>query len=518
LISSGPTRTLLAIVVFVSLVLSTLARAQEPSYGGELRVALNSDPSNLDPHRSTAFITRVVLGSVVEGLFTLDAAYTPIPELAESYEVSTDRLTYTIRLHDGITFHDGTEMTSADVVASLRRWLDLSSPGKVFSPKIESFEAVDDRTVRFVFKEPIGQLLVAALAFSYQAAAILPAEQISALGGEGLIDVPVGTGPYRIARVREGDRVRLERFEAYEPRGEKPNGYGGAKVPYLDAVVLITAPEASVRAAGLEAGDFDFALNLPADSLYRFQANRDITLYRPYQGSLDIVLNSSTGILSDPRLRDAFLAALDMDSMMLAAFGDPSLYRVDAGLWPQETKWWTDAGSENYNQKDMEKARALLQEAGYDGTPLRWMTTRENAGYYETAVVATQLLENAGFSVDLEVIDFATILSRRYDKSAWEVFQTGFSIQPDPTQYLVFDCNWAAFWCDEKKDRLLGQLAQDLPFEERYAAWEKLQAYYWDFNPAIKVGDYFNLYGSSKRVQGYPSLNQVVWYGAWLDE
>lgn len=511
-------KPLLMAIALALLALASLGHAQEPSYGGELRVAINSDPSNLDPHRSTAFITRVVLGSVTEGLFTLDEAYQPIPELAEGFEASEDRLTYTVTLHDGIEFHDGSEMTGEDVVASLERWLDLSSPGAVFSPDIESLTAVDDHTIEFRFREPIGQLLISALAFSYQGAAILPAEQIADLGEDGVIDVPVGTGPYRIADVREGDRVRLERFEEYDVRGEERDGYGGAKVPYLDAVVLITTPEAPVRAAGLEAGDFDFALNLPSDSLPRFEANPNIELYTPYQGSLDMVLNSDTGPLTDPVLRDAFLAALDMEQMMLAAFGDPTLFRLDGSLWPEETAWSSDAGTENYNQADPEKARELLEEADYDGTPLRWLTTRENAGYYETAVVAEQLLEDVGFVVELEVIDFASILSRRFDPTVWEVFQTGFSIQPDPTQYLVLDCDWAAFWCSEEKDRLLDALAEDMSFEERYEAWEELQEYYWEFNPAIKIGDYFNLYGSADYVEGYPSLNQVAWYGVWLDE
>lgn len=491
--------------------------AQEPSYGGTLRVALNSDPSNLDPHRSTAFITRVVLGSVVEGLYTLDEQYQPIPELAVGHEVSDDQLTYTINLREGITFHDGSPLTSEDVVDSLERWLELSSPGGNFSPHIESIQALDDYTVQLTFTQPIGQLLIAALAFSYQMAAILPSEQINALSEGDVIQQPIGTGPFSIASVQSGQQVRLERFEDYSAREEDPNGYGGRKVAYLDAVELITAPEAAIRAAGLEAGDYDFALNLPSDSLPRFSANPNIELYTPYQGSLDLVLNSSTGTLSDPQLREAFLAALDMESMMLAAFGDASLYRIDGSLWPQETAWYTDAGTENYNQQDIEKARALLEEAGYDGTPLRWMTTRENAGYYEVAVVASQLLEQAGFEIDLQVLDFATILSSRYDPTAWDVFQTGFSIQPDPTQYLPLDCEWAAFWCDPEKDRLLAELSEDLPFEERFETWEELQAYYWDFIPAIKVGDYFNLYGSSSQVHGYPSLNQVSWYNVWMD-
>jgi len=511
-----PLRRMSLILAF-TLLLAPLGAALAQSSGGTLRVAINSDPSNLDPHRSTAFITRVVLGSVVEGLFNLDENYQPIPELATGFEASDDRLTYTISLRDDVVFHDGTVMTSADVVASLTRWLALSTPGRNLSPDITGFEAIDDHTVQFTFSRPIGALLISALAFSYQAPAILPAAFIEALDEAEVIRQPIGTGPYKIASIQSGNQVRLERHDDYAARDEDPIGMGGGKTAYLDAVVLFVTPEAAVRASGLEAGDFDFALGLPSDGLARFSANPNLTLYTPYQGSLDIALNSSEGMFTDPRLRQAFVAALDMDTMMLAAFGDPSLYRIDGGLWPQETAWWTDAGTDPYNQKDVERARQLVEEAGYDGSPIRWMTTRENQGYYETAVVASQLLQQAGFMVELEVVDFATILSRRRDASVWDVFQTGFSIQPDPTQYLVFDCNWPAFWCDDEKDRLVEELGVDRDFDERYAIWEELQSYYWEFHPAVKVGDYFNLYGSSNRVNGYASLNQVFWYNVWLD-
>jgi len=504
---------LLALTFAFTLLASALAQ----STGGTLRVAINSDPSNLDPHRSTAFITRVVLGSVVEGLFNLDENYQPIPELATGYRVSDDLLTYTIDLRDDVVFHDGSLMTSADVVASLNRWLALSTPGRNLSASITSFEALDDVTIEFTFSEPIGALLISALAFSYQAPAIMPAAFVEALDEAEVIRQPIGTGPYAIASIQSGNQVRLERHEAYASRDEDPIGMGGGKTAYLDAVVLFVTPEAAVRASGLEAGDFDFVLGLPTDGYPRFAANPNLKLYTPYQGSLDMALNSREGMFTNPLLREAFVAALDMDAMMLAAFGDPALYRVDGGLWPQETAWWSDAGTEPYNQKDVERARSLLQEAGYDGSPIRWLTTRENQGYYEHAVVASQLLQQAGFAVELEVVDFATILSRRRDASVWDVFQTGFSIQPDPTQYLVFDCSWPAFWCDDEKDRLVGELRLDRSFEERYAIWEELQSYYWQYNPAVKIGDYFNLYGSTNRVNGYASLNQVFWYNVWLD-
>ncbi len=511
------TRDLIIFAVAVLLVLTVgVAHAQTPKRGGTLRVAVNSEPTNLDPHRSTAFITRVVLGSVVEGLYTLDEKYEPIPDLAERLEVSEDKLRYGITLRKGVKFHNGKEMTSADVVASLNRWLAISTPGKNLRPDVASVAAQAADRVELRFKRPIGQLVISALAFSYQFAAILPEEQVKEAGSDKVIKEPIGTGPFRIASVQPGRAIRLERFPDYASRNEPIRGYGGGKTAYLDAVVLYPTPEAAVRVSGLEAGNFDFVLNVSADSYDRLKANPLLQLFTPYSGSQDVVLNNKAGVLVDKRVRQAFLAALDMDLMLRAAYGNPAFYRTDAGLWPKETAWWTDAGKEHYNQKSPQKAKRLLAEAGYKGEPLRWLTTKENAGYYEMAVVAKQQLEQAGFKVDLQVLDFATVLSRRFDPNVWEVFQSGFSIQPDPTQYLVFDCKWPAFWCDARKNELLDQLTQELPVARRRALWQTLQRHYWEEVPAIKVGDSFFLYGASAKVSGYQSLNQVFWYNVWL--
>lgn len=483
-----------------------------PTRGGTLRVAMDVVPPSVDAQRSTAYHTRVIMGSVTEGLFTLNDEYDIIPELAEGFELSADELTCHIPIREGLVFHDGSDVTVEDITASLERWLTISTPGKAYTPLIESLSASGERAIEFRFKEPIAHLLIAALAFSYQAASIHPKRQIDEVGTDGTMDQPIGTGPFKLASVDLDREVVLERFDGYVARDEPSNGYGGRKEAYLDSVRVIPTPEAAVRASGLEAGDFDFVMNLSRDDYARLEGNPDLQLILQFQGSRDIALNNKEGPFTDKRLRKAFQAALSVEELLVANYSDPRFFRVDNGLWPKETVWWTDAGSHEYNQNNPDKARQLLQEAGYDGTPIRWLATEDE----KLPVVAKQQLENAGFVVQLDIVDWATLLSRRNDPSVWEVFTTGFSIQPEPTQYLVFDCTWPAFWCDEKKNELVDRLKAETDFTKRKAIWEELQAYYWEEAPVYKVGDYFNLLGASAEVQGYANMNQMFWYNVWL--
>ena len=489
----------------------------EGQMGGTLRVALDTAPPNVDAQQSTAYITRTITSSVVEGLFTLDEEYAVMHQLADDYEASEDGLVYHIDLRQGVMFHNGDEMVAEDVVASLERWFEITSPGSAYSPSIDSISALSDHEVEIEFNEPIGHLVVASLAFSYQAPSIHPKEQIEETGDDTMRQ-PIGTGPFMLTEVDLDREIVLERFDDYVGRDEPSDGYGGRKVAYLDSIVFTPTPEAAVRMSGLEAGDFDFAIALGRDDFQRLEDNPDTAAIVPFQGSTDIGLNNQAGLFADRTIRQAFQAALNMEDILTAAFSSDQFFRLDPGIWPQETVWWTDAGSEYYNQSDPERAAELLEEAGYDGTPIRWVTTEAGTQGHTIAVAATPQLEEAGFTVEFDTVDWATLLSRVYEPEEFDCWGTGFSIQPDPTQYLIFDCEFASAWCDDRKDELFAELQSEVDFDRRYEIWEELQEYYWTEAPSVKLGDYFNLHGIRSNVQGYAAMNQMFWYNVWLDE
>jgi peptide/nickel transport system substrate-binding protein len=159
-------RVLVLLALLVVVTLWTPARAQgqaqeTPRSGGVLKVAMIGEPPSLDLHWTTAVITQEITFHVYEGLFTYDRNYAPIPMLAESYTMTPDGRRYTIALRKGVRFHNGKELTSADVVASLGRWGKVATTGKAVWRAVEAVEAPDAYTVVIHLKEPSGSLLYA---------------------------------------------------------------------------------------------------------------------------------------------------------------------------------------------------------------------------------------------------------------------------------------------------------------------------------------------------------------------
>ena len=146
--------------------------------------------------------------------------------------------------------------------------------------------------------------------------------------------------------------------------------------------------------------------------------------------------------MSQTKLRQAFQAALDMEPILVAGFGSRDFYRLDPGVFFPEQPWHSTASAKLYNQHDKDKARRLLKEAGYAGQPLRWVTTREYEFMYKNALVAKQQLEEVGMTVDLQVVDWATLNSRAEKPELWEVFSTGFVFSADPASHVALRCTF----------------------------------------------------------------------------
>jgi len=171
-----------------------------------------------------------------------------------------------------------------------------------------------------------------------------------------------------------------------------------------------------------------------------------------------------------------------------------------------------------YNQRDKEKARKLLKEAGYAGQPLRWIVTTEYEHHYKPSVVAKSQLEEAGFKVDLQVSDWATVVSRRNKPELWDAFTTAFIFQPEPSVAAQVLCDWPGWWCAPEKDQLLQALARESDVKKRQAIIEKLQTVFYADAARIKVGDYFRLDARRKEVQGYEPGPFMHFWNVWLDK
>jgi peptide/nickel transport system substrate-binding protein len=502
-------------VALLTLVAAVPGHAQEtPRMGGVLKVAAIGEPPTLDIAMSTATQVYEIMWHASESLFTYDRNFSPIPMLAEGYTVGDKGLRYTITLRRGVKFHNGKEMTSADVVPSLKRWSQLASVGKVLAKSIEAIEAREPYTVLIHLKQPSGSLIYG---LSEPHAAVYPKETIEA-AGDGTLKDFIGTGPYRFVEHRADRHIKLVRFNDYSARTDPPNGFGGKKTAYVDEILFLPVSDTAVRLAGVETGEYHHAMFVKQDAYERIKSlpQMESRIVKP-RGWAVAVLNHKAGVMTNKKIRQAMQAALDMEPIAVAGFGFKDFYRLDPGLFFPEQPWHSTVGASLYNQKDKAKARRLLQEAGYARQPVRWMATKEYEFMYKNALVARQQLEEAGFVVDLQVVDWATQNQRQDKAELWDVFSTGFVFSADPALHVAMRCTFAGWWCHEEKERLLGELRAEGDPKKRKAIIERIQAIYYEDVGTVKIADYFTLDAARRELRGpFRTAPRMYFWNSWL--
>ena len=202
---------------------------------------------------------------------------------------------------------------------------------------------------------------------------------------------------------------------------------------------------------------------------------------------------------------------------MAAGFGNKAFYRVDASLmFLEQPQWYSKAGAELYNQKNPAKAKKLLAEAGYRGQPVRWITTKEYQWMYKNALVATQQLEAVGFKVDLQVVDWATLVQRRNKPEVWDAFSTGITFNPEPAFNTGTLCNWPGWWCHEDKEQWQEAMAREADPKKRKAMWDKVQQIFYEDVGRVKFGDSFSLEAIRNTVHGWQAKGELPLWNVWL--
>jgi len=488
----------------------------EATEGGELNVALNAQPPTMDPMFSTAVATRDVTRLVFETLLTIDSAFQAQPMLAESVE-SDDNETYTFKLREDVKFHNGDEMTAEDVVASMERWMQLSSSA-IETFGTAKFEAVDDYTVTMTLEEPISVTLDI-IASPGQAPAIMPKEIAEAAGTDEL-DEYIGTGPYKFVEWVQDQYIHLEKYDDYSSLDTASDGLSGKKEAKLDDIYFRMVSDHSTRLAGLQTGEYDLVYQVPLDNFDQVKNDPNLDAEAELVGNLNLVYNKQEGPMSDINMRKAVNTALNLDDVLLAALiNEETMLLNSSYMNPQIEHWASDAGSEFYNQNDIELAKEYLEEAGYDGEEIRILTTRDYEYYYSAAVVIKEQLEEAGMNVELAVYDWATVTELREDPKEWELLTNGFTFRSEPSQILEFRSTWAGGVEDEKVEELKKAMIDAESQEEAKEYWDELQRYGWEeFLPVTKLGNYGNIYGATKNVQGYEIFTGPIIWNAYKTE
>ena len=486
-------------------------KGEETKKKESIHIAISANPPSLDPQSVNSNIVGEIGVHVYEPLFAMNKNYEPTPVLAESYDMSADGKEYTIKLRQGVKFHNGKEMTADDVVASMNRWIEVSAKANTLIGG-SSFEKVDDHTVKLTVNQPASDIIMI-LAGPIQFAAIYPKEVVDTATAEGIKEY-IGTGPYKVSEWKQDQYVKLESYDEYQPSEGEASGLAGEKKAVTKELYFDVVTDAATRIAGVQSGQYDIAEEIPLDNYEELAKDPALTLNVDRGGTLNLFLDTTEGIMANEKIRQAALAALNCDDILLASYGNPELYELNASwMDPTDAQWGTDAGKEYYNQKDTEKAKSLLKEAGYNNEKIVLVTTPDYAEMYNATLVVQEQLKKAGFNAEVESYDFSTFMEHRADPKQFDMFITSNTYNMLPIQLSVLDSGWAGLNSPEVAEGIAAIRAAATE-EEAANEWAKLQTFLYENGAATVLGHYTGVSAMNKNVEGTDYLRFQIYWGA----
>jgi len=499
---------------------------KDDKFGGTLRMVSPASVGSLDPIFASGFETVVLGNHIYEIPFGWDDNFDIVPRMTEEWEVSSDGKEYTFTNRKDLVFHNGEKVTSDDMIASLKRWLTAgyATAGlmrdRAVDP-VDPFERVDDRTYKLKLAQPYGEVL---RSWSYlnRIPIVVPKALVDAAPtqSEELPEI-IGSGPYKLELFEQGNRVVMVRHEAYVPRKDQPQQHnlGGSAVAYIDKLEWLEIPEDETKVAGLETGEWDALVGANLDFLKRLQGNAklNINFYKGFKSVF--TLNSINPPLDKKLVRQAVLAVIDVDAMM-TAWGPTDAWQLcPAWYWcgtPQDSK----AGSELYNQKDPEKAKRLLAEAGYDNEVVTLMNSSDNAIVPSgPGIILKQVMEDAGFNVDAPGLDWSTLISLVGKTDQWNIFSSArvHWALGDPLSDPTYSGTVGFMGQPDDLVALRMEYILEADPAGKKAIMDKIQAGLYDFVPEIRLGEWFAIYPATKALKGFAVKSMPLYFNAWLE-
>jgi peptide/nickel transport system substrate-binding protein len=360
------------------------------------RLVLNVGLQNLDPIASPSFVTRNFAYMVYDTLVSMDSKGEYRPQMLESWQVSEDKLTWTFTLRPGLVFSDGAPVTAEDAVASLRRWGARDSIGRRLLAATKEFRVEAPNRFVLQLSQPFGGVIDALGKPSVHVPFIMPARLAGSTPPTQAVAEVVGSGPYLFLKDEwvPGERTFFRRNPHYVPRAEPADGLAGGKVAHLERVEFVTLPDVSLRAAALQRGEVDYLEYAPIDYLPIFKRDRNLTLAQAggiAQIMGGVSINHHLPPFDNLLMRRALQAALDRTEI-LAGHGLPE-GMVNPGcvsIFMGGTRYTNDAGGDIIRQPSLDRARALLKEAGYNcgtSSARRVSAHRARPGFLRPAAV-----------------------------------------------------------------------------------------------------------------------------------
>jgi len=489
------TRRAAALGAVAAIAAPGLSRAQRAD-PRVLRFVPQAGLTNLDPVASLASVAVNHGFYVFDTLYGIDAQMRPQPQMAEGHRVSDNGLAWTIRLREGLLFHDGERVLARDCIASLRRWGSRDTFGRTFAEAVDDYERLDDRTFVIHLKRPFPLLLDAIAKAGTSPAFVMPARLAET---DPVRPVPeiVGSGPYRFLANEfiAGSRAAYARFDRYRPRSEAPEWTAGGKVAHFERIEWHMMPDAATASAALQAGEVDWWEQVAADLIPVLRRSRDIAIANGdpagYMGVLRF--NHLHPPFDKPAVRRAVLAAVSQPDFMAAVTNnDTDAYNVCHSFFPCTTPYGRAPSPDPMAQPSLDRARALLRESGYAGERVVMLNPADFTSIAPLGLIGQDLLTRIGFNVDFVSTDWGTVLSRIINRNppsqgGWNIFPvwwTGMGIVT-PTQNALIRGQGAGGWSgwyesaemealnaewlsapDEASRLAIGMRMQDLAFRD----------------------------------------------------
>jgi len=503
------------------LVLATTAAAALTALGANaqvLRVVPHSNLNILDPIWTTQYMARNHGYMVYDTLFGTDEKSRVQPQMVDKWSASPDQRLWSFTLRPGLQFHDGAPVTGEDVIASISRCGKRDAMGQKLMTFVERMDAPAPNQFRIFLREPCGFVLEALGKPSSNVPFIMP-RRVADTPADKQIEDYVGSGPYIFKRdeFKPGDKAVYLKNNQYVPRKETPSGTAGGKFVYVERVEWnLALRDAQAQVNALAKGEVD-VLERPAfESYEQLKQAPGVALVNkdPLGFQYMCRFNHLHPPFNNPKVRQAALAAMPQEPFLRAQVGIKEFYRPCASMFTCNTPYGSAKGSEVQSKSNMKKAQELLKASGYDGTPVLIMKPTDLAAIQKLPDVAAQLLRQAGFKVDLQAMDWNSVVSRRAKKEppaqgGWNVFCTAW-VAPDIWNPLANaaiggagEKSWFGWPTDAELEKLRDEFARATEEPKKKALAEAIQARAFEIGTHAPLGEYVNPLAARKNVTGW---------------
>lgn len=508
--------SLLVLAMFMAV--SAASAGDAPVYGGRLKTTINSDPPSLDPIFESSEPGQIPAGHIFETAVAADAKGAIYPCVC-TYTVKDKGQTVELAVRKGVKFQNNKEVTIKDVEASAVRWLANVNAAKTqVAANLKEMRVAGDKLV-FTFSKPTPLALT--FMSSWDRGLYIMPKNICEKYASAQVENKdlIGTGPYQFKDHQSGRFITLKKFAGYVPFETKASGLAGTKHGYADEILFYPVSDKTARITGVQTGEYHIGLGVPSNMLEVLKKDPKLKVETVDLGIMPCAMfNCKKGRATDVNLRNAILACLDMNELMLAAQGDKSLYYLNPGLMPKSSRWWTSESLGKYNKPDLKKAAEYLKASSYDGKPLVFITTKANDYFYKTALLIQQMVKPAGIKIDLQVYDNPTLQQYRTQHDKYDIFSAGLTAKLDPTLISIMDDTWCGAYASPKKSKYAAILQNEGDFKVRYKAWKDLTKVFYEELPFITYGERRVAIVARSNVHGMFTTTTKYYWNTWLDQ